>query len=121
VGKLYHTPVSAMGNNFCFHCELSQWCGRLPQLGNVTIEALKKHGPVQAVVWRASITQKENLIVTGDMTVEPADPASVIVNVNYHRPVNDAEAVIVAARSFQEDLDSSKKFLDTVFGQKVEQ
>lgn len=121
VQKLYHTPVSAMGNNFCFRCELSQWRGRLPQLGNVNIDALKGYGPVQVVGWRASISQEESLIVTADMTVEPADPASVIVNVNYHRPVNDAEAVVVAARSFQEDLDSSKKFLDTLFGQKVEQ
>ena len=121
VEKLHHTPVSAMGNNFRFRCDFSQWRGRLPQLGDVSIEALKEYGPVQAVGWKASISQNENLIVNAEMTVEPADLASVIVNINYHRPVNDAEAVVVAARSFQEDLDSSKTFLDTIFGQKVEQ
>jgi hypothetical protein len=110
VEKLPHTPVSAMGNNFCFRCDFSQWRGRLPQLGDVSIEALKEHGAVQAVGWRASISQKENLTVTADMTVEPADPASVIVNVNYHRPVNDAEAVVVAARSFQEDWIRARSF-----------
>ena len=111
VEKLPHTPLTAIGNNFHYRCNLSQWQGRLPRLGDLGFDELKTYGDVQAVGWRASVGRPDGATVNTEVSFEPTESLSPLltVNVNYHRQVSSAAELIAAARRFEEDRKGSTR------------
>ena len=105
VEKLPHTPLTAIGNNFHYRSNLSQWQGRLPKLNDLGFDDLKTYGDVQSLGWRASVVRPDGVTVNTDVSLEPTESASpqLTVNVNYHRQVGSAPELIAAARRFAED------------------
>ncbi len=122
VEKLPHTPLTAIGNNFHYRCNHSQWQGRLPKLDDLGFDELKTYGNVQSVGWRASVVRPHGLTVNTEVSLEPTESLSpmVTVNVNCHRQVSSAEELIAAARRFEEDRNESAMFLELLLHEKVE-
>lgn len=122
VQKLPHTPLTAFGNNFRYRCSLSQWKGRLPKLDDVGFDQLKEFGEVQAVGWKASISQSDGVTVTTEANLEPGESLSPMLTLtfNYHRQVTDAAALVAAAQRFDEDRKASEKLIESLLHEKVE-
>jgi len=120
---LHHTPIAAIGNNFHYRCSLSEWKGRLPKLDDVGFDQLKEYGEVQSVVWKASVSQTDDVTVNAEVSLEPNESLSLMltVNVNCHRKVQCAADLIAAAQLFNEDRNVSVKFLESLLREKAEQ
>ena len=123
VERLPHTPLAAIGNNFCYRCSLSQWKGRLPKLDDVGFDQLKEYGDVQSVGWKASVGHPDGVTVNTEVSLEPTESLSPLltVNVNYHREVNGAAELIAAAQRFGEDQKAGATFLESLLREKAEQ
>ncbi len=123
IEKLPHTPLTAIGSNFRYRCSLSQWDGRLPKLDGIGFDELKEYGDVQSVGWKASVSQPDGVTVNAEVNLEPGESLSpvLIVNVNYHRQVSDAPALVAAAQRFENDRKASEAFLESLLLAKVEQ
>jgi hypothetical protein len=123
VKKLPHTPLTAIGNNFRYRCNLSQWKGRLPTLDDVGLDQLKEYGDVQSVGWKASVSWPDGVTVNTEVNLEPTESLSpmLTVNVNYHRQANSAVDLIAAAQRFEEDRKASATFLESLLREKAEQ
>jgi len=122
VEKLPHTPLTAIGSNFRYRCNLSQWKGRLPKLDDVGVDQLKEYGDVQSVGWKASINRPDGATLNVEVSLEPGQSLSPMLtaNVNCHRQVNDAKMLIAAAQRFEDDRQSSATLIESLLREKVE-
>jgi hypothetical protein len=117
LSNLPHTPVTAIGNNFRFQCNLSQWKGRVPKLGDVGFEQLRDQvEEVQSVAWKASIGKPDGLTINTEVTLEPSKSLSpmLTVNFNFHRDAPDAQSVIDASTHFEEDERASAALFESL-------
>ena len=122
VEKLPHTPLTAIGNNFLYRCNLSHWQGRLPKLDDLGFDDLKEYGDVQSVGWRASVSRPDGVTVNTEVSLEPTESLSrlLTVNVNYHRQVSSAPELVAATQRFAEDRKGSATFLESLLREKAE-
>lgn len=119
---LPHTPVTAVGSNFRYRCNVSEWRGRLPKLDDVGMEGLADEGEVRELTWKASVKKANGVILNAQVSVEPAASLQpdVVVSVNCHREVSEASEVASIAAQFSHDRDVAIQFIETVFRERVE-
>lgn len=108
--KLPHTPVSAIGHNYHFRCELTEWHGRLPQIGDIDQTSLQSFGSPESVSWGCKLKQASQVVA---IDIEQL-PDAITIHTNTHRTVSRASDVIDLAEQFFSDLEQSKKLVHSI-------
>jgi hypothetical protein len=118
LNELHHTPVRAIGHNFHYSCSLPDWGDEpLPTLGGRTRADLSGVASLEQVRWtgmlRSEGARVEVTCVQGE--------EQVVVLVNHHRETDprSRESVMLAAKHFRRDQESSEKLLRSLFNQGV--
>jgi len=112
---LCHTPVLAIGHNFHYTSNLSDWgSSPLPLLGPVRFEDLPGGEEVR---W-AGVFRREDARI--EMTLGRSN-REIVVLCNHHRNTDprNVEQAQVAAQLFRHDYESSLVFLRELLGQEV--
>lgn len=111
--RLKYTPVSAVGNNFRYRCDLADWSGRLPNLDGFSVDQLEGECKLEVSTWKAQISKKDMRIL---IQLDQTPPASLLtVSVNFHRNISMASEVVQAADAFDSDCKESEQILKTIF------
>jgi len=112
---LLHTPVSAIGHNFHYRCDLAQWGGRLPQIGGLDRDKLTEHGTPILLSWSGVFEQAG---VRCGINVQQ-HKKFVEVDTNFHRDATSVEEVGRIADGFCDDMTLSGRLVGSVTGVEV--
>jgi len=114
VGRLPHTPVSAVGHNFLYRTT-SVASMRLPQIGDMGWSAVSRAsgGEVKHATWSAVI-QFEDLRFNINVAQTGESQAEIVTNI--HRDVASAAEVDSVASNFQDDRARSLNLVNALAG-----
>jgi hypothetical protein len=119
VGRLPHTPVRAVGNNFNYACVKKDWgASPLPMIGDRRFGGLEEVGRVEQSRWACVIRNDDVRIeVTVAEVVEAETGMAVLFN--FHRDTKSAKEAVKAAKCFAKDCRLSKDLLGRIIRQQV--
>jgi hypothetical protein len=112
---LPHTPISGVGCNFHFQCDLSHWRGELPAIGDLHLKRLSDRGKALSSAIEQTIELDGN--VRYRMRIESnRGSESIGIHCNFHRNTQSGFQAVEAVGQFLSDRERNQSLLASLHG-----
>jgi len=110
IEKLPHTPISAVGHNIHYHCDIEAWKGGLPRIGDLDSRGVVAFGKPRQLSWSCALELADLLF---NMKLEQHE-SSLQIDTNLHREASEVERVVEIAKRFRDDLELSSRLIGSI-------